>query len=127
VSRITGGVLLTALAVFAAPAAGEDDFPIVGTYWRDAVCKGDGSGRPDLQVRITRQQIDSDMGACRILNRKRAGKAYLIHVECKIAGGALVLGDVTFTMRDGTTLDFEDQDHTSDATLYRCPASTAAQ
>ena len=118
--RIASGVLLAALVVVATPAAGEDDFPIVGTYWRDNPCQGNGASRADLLVRITQQQIESDMGVCRILNRKRAGKAFLIHVECKIAGGALVLGDVTFTMRDGTTLDFEDQDHTSDATLYKC-------
>jgi hypothetical protein len=120
VLRIAGGVLLAAFVVVATPVAGEEDFPIVGTYWRDLACKGDGASRPDLLVRITPQQIQSDMGECRILNRKRTGKAFLVHVECKIAGGALVLGDVTFTMRDGTTLDFEDQDHTSDATLYKC-------
>ena len=120
--KLAGGVLLAALVFFTAPVASEDDFPIVGTYWRDIACKGNGSSRPDLLVRITQQQIESDMGVCRVLNRKRAGKAFLIHVECKIASGALVLGDVTFTLRDGTTLNFEDQDHTSDATLYKCAA-----
>jgi hypothetical protein len=117
----SGGVLLfAALAVLATPVAGEDEFPIAGTYTRDIACTGNGSDRPDLLVRITRQRIESQLGTCAILNHKRAGKTIQAHVECKIGGGQPLLGDVTFTMRDGSTLDFEDQDHTSDATLYKC-------
>ena len=98
----------------------EDDFPIVGTYMRDIACAGNGSHRPDLLVKITQKQIESPMGVCNILSRKRVGKAISAHVECKVPGDQLILGDVTFTLRDERTLDFEDQDHTSDATLHRC-------
>jgi hypothetical protein len=116
-------LLLAAAGIAAGSARGvaEEDFPIVGTYTRDIVCKGDGSDRPDLVVRIGREQIESPMGICRILSRKRDGKAILAHVECKIPGSDQpILGDVTFTIRDDKTLDFEDQDHTSDATLHKC-------
>lgn len=113
-----GGAILIAMSV--AHAGAEDDFPIGGTYLRDIVCTGDGSHRPDLLVRITRQRIESPMGACNILNRRRAGAAFHLHVECKVAGDQSILGDVTFTIRDERTVDFEDQDHTSDATLHRC-------
>jgi hypothetical protein len=103
------------------PAYSADDFPIVGTYTRDIACTGNGSSRPDLLVKITQRRIESPMGVCSILSHKRNGRAISAHVECKIPGDQLVLGDVTFTIRDDKTLDFEDQDHTSDATLHSCP------
>ena len=72
-------------------------------------------------VRITREQIESQMGVCRILDRRREGKTIMAHVACKVPGAEQpILGDVTFTIRDDTTLEFEDQDHTSDATLHKC-------
>jgi hypothetical protein len=121
VFRKFGCTLLLLAVAFANPAAAEDDFPIVGSYTRDIACNGNGSDRPDLLVRIGREQIESHMGVCRILNRKRADNVFHVHVECRMFGDQPVLGDVTFTVRDSTTLDFEDQDHTSDATLHRCP------
>jgi hypothetical protein len=115
-----GAPALVALLLIAEPILAEDDFPIVGTYMRDIACAGNGSQRPDLLVTITHKQIESPMGVCNILSRKRVGKAISAHVECKVPGDQLILGDVTFTIRDEKTLDFEDQDHTSDATLHRC-------
>jgi hypothetical protein len=111
---------LVALLFISAPILAEDDFPIVGTYTRDIACAGNGSHRPDLLVTITQKQIESPMGVCNILSRKRTGRAISAHVECKVPGDQLILGDVTFTVRDEKTLEFEDQDHTSDATLHRC-------
>jgi len=115
-----GALALVALLLAIQPTSAEDDFPIVGTYMRDIACKGNGSDRPDLLVRITQKRIESPMGSCSILSRKRVGKAISAHVECKVSGDQMILGDVTFTIRDDKTLDFEDQDHTSDATLHRC-------
>lgn len=112
--------LIALLLLVTQPAGAEDDFPIVGTYMRDIACTGNGSDRPDLLVTITPKRIESPMGSCNILSRKRVGKAISAHVECKVSGDQMILGDVTFTIRDDKTLDFEDQDHTSDATLYRC-------
>ena len=108
------------LVLLAAPAAGEDDFPIAGTYMQNEVCKGDGSDRADLRVKITRKDIESNMGYCTILNTKREGKAIAAQVQCKIPSGHVILGDVTFTPRPEGTLDFEDQDRTSSAVLYKC-------
>jgi hypothetical protein len=115
-----GALALVALLFVVQCADAEDDFPIVGTYMRDIACKGNGSHRPDLLVTITHKRIESPMGSCNILSRKRVGQAISAHVECKVSGDQMILGDVTFTIRDDKTLDFEDQDHTSDATLYRC-------
>jgi hypothetical protein len=120
ISIARGAPALVALLLISAPVPAEDDFPIVGTYMRDIACTGNGSHRPDLLVTITQKQIESPMGVCMILSRKRVGTAISAHVECKVPGDQLILGDVTFTMRDDKTLDFEDQDHTSDATLHRC-------
>lgn len=116
-----GTLALAALLLVSSAVVAEDDFPIVGTYLRDIVCTGNGSHRPDLLVTITQLRIESPMGSCNILSRKRVGKAISAHLECKVPGDQLILGDVTFTIRDDKTLDFEDQDHTSDATLHRCP------
>jgi hypothetical protein len=116
-----GALAFAALSLANGAALAEDDFPIVGTYMRDIACTGNGSHRPDLLVTITQKRIESPMGSCNILSRKRVGKAISAHVECKVPGDQLILGDVTFTIRDNNTLDFEDQDHTSDATLHRCP------
>ena len=106
--------------IASSPALGEDDLPIVGTYTKDASCKGDVVRRDDLRVKITSKEIASNMGVCSILHRKRDGKKIAMQVECKVAGDQLILGDVTFTMRDNNTVDFDDQDHTSPAVLYRC-------
>ena len=111
---------LVVLTLVYEPVLGEDDFPIVGTYMRDIACTGNGSHRPDLLVTITQKRIESPMGTCNILSRKRVGQAISAHVQCKVPGDQLILGEVTFTIRDDKTLDFEDQDHTSDATLHRC-------
>lgn len=117
----TVGRVLAAIAVIAvAPAFDEDDFPIAGIYTKDEVCKGDGSERADLRVKITRQDIESSMGSCAILNKRRNGRTFAMQVECKMPGDLTVLGDVTFTQRDDNALDFDDQDHTSPAVLHKC-------
>jgi hypothetical protein len=113
-----GSVL--ALMAGSAPVVGDDDFPIAGTYLQNAKCKGDGTDRADLLVKITRKDIESNMGFCAILHVRREGKAISLQVECKVPSGHVILGDVMFTPRDEGTLDFEDQDHTSSAVLYRC-------
>ena len=115
-----GTLALAGLLLVSTPALADNEFPIAGTYMRDIACVGNGSHRPDLLVKITQKRIESPMGSCNILSSKRAGKAISAHVECKVPGDQLILGDITFTIRDEQTLDFEDQDHTSDATLHRC-------
>lgn len=114
-----GGALLV-LAVMASGACGEDDFSITGTYTKDASCRGEAAGREDLRVTITENKIESNMGVCMILHRKRDGRTVEAQVECKIPGDQVILGDVTFRLRDDQALDFDDQDHTSPAVLYRC-------
>jgi hypothetical protein len=60
------------------------------------------------------------MGVCTILHRRRDGRTVAAQIECKVPGDQVILGDVTFTLRDDNAIDFDDQDHTSPAVLYRC-------
>jgi hypothetical protein len=110
-----------ALAMLATPVLGEDDFPLVGTYTENQVCKGDGSDAGVSRVKITGRDIDSVFGLCTILSRRREGATFAVHVECKGPGGSQMLGDVNFTPRDDKIVDFSDQDQTYKATLYKCP------
>jgi hypothetical protein len=113
--------LAIVVAAAATPAHADDDFPIVGIYTKDEACKGAAVRRLDLIVKITKQEIASNMGTCTILHHRRDGKSIAMQVECR-TGDQPIIGDVTFTMRDENTVDFDDQDHTSPAVLHRCGA-----
>ena len=117
-----GRVLATiaALAAVSTSVIGDDDFPIVGTYTRDQVCRGDGSDRADLIVKITHEEIQFNMGSCTILSKRRDGRTISMQVQCKMSADQIILGDVKFTQREDKALDFDDQDHTSPAVLHRC-------
>src|SRR5215204_2916427 len=53
-----GGLLVAAVLAFIASAAwGEEDFPISGTYTKDASCEGETAQREDLRVRIAGNTI----------------------------------------------------------------------
>ncbi|MFL6796894.1 MAG: hypothetical protein ACJ8F3_05730 [Xanthobacteraceae bacterium] len=102
------------------PALAEDDFAIVGNYTENVPCNS--AGPSAMHVKITAIDIDSPiLGLCTILEKKREGNRFAVHVECKGAGGASMLGDVTFTMKDDQTIDFADQDNTYRAVLHKCP------
>jgi hypothetical protein len=102
------------------PVVGEEDLPIAGTYAKDRLCRGDGSDPADLLVKITGKAIESNMGSCSILGRKRKGKSFSMQVECKIPGDLVLLSDITFTLRNDNTLDFVDEYNTSPAVLHKC-------
>ena len=83
-------------------------------------CKGDGSDPPALQVKISPQEIVSNIGVCTVLDTKQDGESITVHVECKFPAGPLV-GDITFTPRPDKTIKFVDRDNTYNAILHRCP------
>jgi hypothetical protein len=117
-ARVLGVI---ALAAVGTAAPGEEDFPLVGTYTENQICKGDSSDAGVSRVKITAEDIDSVFGLCTILNKKRDGATFAVHVECKGPGGSQMVGDVNFTLRDDKTIDFSDQDQTYKAVLHRCP------
>ncbi len=115
------GVIVLAMLEAGSTALGEDDFPLVGTYTENQACKGDASDASASKVKITPRDIDSVFGLCTILERKRDGNSYAVHVECKGPGGNQMIGDVNFTLREDKTVAFSDQDQTYKAVLYKCP------
>lgn len=112
---------IVAVAATGASVQAQDDFPIVGTYTENRICKDDGSDSNAERVRITAGNIDSAFGLCTILDRKRHGNTFAVHVECKGPGGSQLMGDVSFTLREDKTIDFSDQDKTYKAVLHKCP------
>jgi hypothetical protein len=124
VRKVTAAVLsVVALALLATTPMvfGEDDFPLVGTYTENQACKGDASDAGAARVKITVRDIDSVFGLCTILDKKRDGNSFAVHVECKGPGGSQMLGDINFSLRDDKTVEFADQDQTYKAVLYKCP------
>jgi hypothetical protein len=120
-AKVLSIVAVAALAAVASTTLlAEDDFPIVGTYTENVPCVGADASA--VRVKITVRDIDSPiLGLCTILEKKREGDKFSVHVECKGPGGATMLGDVNFTMRSDKTLDFADQDNTYKAVLHKCP------
>ena len=114
---------IVALATFttASISLGDSAFPLVGTYTENQPCKTSGSDADVARVKITPTEIDSTLGLCTILENKREGNTFAVHVECKGPGGSPMLGDVNFTLRDDGTVDFSDQDQTYKAVLHKCP------
>jgi hypothetical protein len=117
---VRGAAVMAVMAAALTPVFSDDDFPIVGTYTKDEACKGDTAKREDLLVKITRQNVESSLASCTILNRRRDGRAFQLHLECRMPGDLTIMGDATFIQRDDNALDFDDQDHTSPAVLHKC-------
>jgi hypothetical protein len=108
----------TAQPASTAPAA--NDFPLSGTYMQNVPCKGNGKDDATLKVKISTQEIVSNIGVCTILDNKHDGASYKLHVECKFPAGPMV-GDLTFTPQPDNTVKFVDRDKTYNAVLHRCP------
>jgi hypothetical protein len=117
---ICGCVVAVGGLVLANPAGAADDFPFTGNYTQNVACKGDGSDPDMAKVKISPQEIVSNVGVCTILDKKKNGPSISAHVECKMAGGPMV-GDITFTPRPDNTIEFVDRDMTYKAVLYPCP------
>jgi hypothetical protein len=116
-----GCVALTFVATGLSNAAlAADDFPLAGNYTQNVACKGDGTDADTAKVKISPQEIVSNIGVCTILDTKHNENSIFAHVECKFPSGPL-MGDITFTPRSDNTIEFVDRDSTYKAVLYRCP------
>ena len=113
--------ILTAVAlVIAAGTAFADDFPLSGNYTQNVLCKGDGTDPVAVRVKISPQEIVSNVGTCTILDTTRDGDTYAVRVECKFASGPL-MGNLSFTPKPDHTIDFVDRDGNYKAVLHPCP------
>jgi hypothetical protein len=117
--------LFTAAAGIAPSALAEGEFPLAGTFTRDIVCRGDGNDPATNIVKITKEEIVSSFGVCAISDVKRTGNKISVHTSCTLQSGALVTGDVVFTMVDDKTIKIDDLDRNYQSKLSRCPMSTA--
>jgi hypothetical protein len=121
VQRLRIGIALAlGTAAGAGAALAADDFPLTGNYTQNVICKGDGSDPVAVRVKITPQEIDSNVGACAILDTTRDGDTITVRVECKFPAGPL-MGNLSFTPRPDHTIDFVDRDGNYKAVLHRCP------
>jgi hypothetical protein len=121
VSRAIAILVVAAVLLFGAGVAVADDvFSLTGNYTQNVPCKGDGSDPATAVVKISPQQIVSNVGVCDILDSKRDGDTTVVHVECKFPAGPL-MGNVSFTPRPDQTIDFVDRDNNYKAVLHRCP------
>jgi hypothetical protein len=114
-------IIALATLTTASKSLSDDEFPLVGTYTENQPCKADSSDPSVSRVKITPSEIDSVFGLCTILENKREGNTFAVHVDCKGPGGSQMLGDVNFTVREDKTIDFSDQDQTYKAVLHKCP------
>ena len=73
-----------------------------------------------MQVKISPEEIVSNVGVCTILDTTHDGDTFIEHVECRLASGPL-MGDISFTPRPDKTIDFVDRDGNYKAVLHRCP------
>jgi len=118
IGAVLGLIALT--AVGAAGSAYADDFPLTGSYTQNVPCKGDGSDPKAVQVKISPEEIVSNMGVCTILDTTHNGDTFIEHVECRLPSGPF-MGDISFTPRPDKTVDFVDRDGNYKAVLHRCP------
>jgi len=121
---LAGCVVLVMVAIgLSGATVAAEDFPLIGNYTQNVACKGDGSDAVAAKVKISAQEIVSNVGVCTILDTKKDGNSYAAHVECKFPSGPL-MGNITFTPKPDNTVEFIDSDGTYKAILHRCPDST---
>jgi hypothetical protein len=121
IQRIFVGVAATLVIVAGAGAVfAADDFPLSGNYTQNAVCKGDGTDPVAVRVKISPQEIVSNLGTCTVLDTTREGDTFAVRVECKFASGPL-MGNLSFTPKPDHTIDFVDRDGNYKAVLHPCP------
>src|SRR5262249_5730610 len=78
-------------------------------------------------VRITDSDVHSSFGLCTFVRKEFEGNALKAQMSCNGPAGNMLLGDVRFTVRADKNIDFVDQDHTYNVTLYPFPQTSAAQ
>jgi hypothetical protein len=109
-----------AMTVGADVAFAGDDFPLSGNYTQNVLCKGDGTDPVAIRVKISPQEIVSNVGTCTVLDTTRDGDTFVVRVECKFASGPL-MGNLSFTPKPDHTIDFVDRDGNYKAVLHPCP------
>lgn len=122
---VIGGAAAAALAVVAGASAAiaeDNNFPLTGNYTQNVACKGDGSDPVAVRVKISAQEIVSNVGTCTIIDTSRDGDTFTVRAECKFASGPL-MGNLSFKLLPDHTVEFVDRDGNYKAILHPCPAN----
>ena len=118
--NFVGVAVALVVVVGAGATCAADDFPLSGNYTQNVLCKGDGTDPVAVRVKISPQEIVSNVGTCTVLDTTRDGDTYAVRVECKFASGPL-MGNLSFTPKPDHTIDFVDRDGNYKAVLHPCP------
>ena len=108
-------------ATLTATAQAEDRLLLNGTYLQNKPCLGDGTDLKALLVKITPKEIEYSGGQCSIDDQRHKGNSVTMRTTCKTRRGAIMSGDVTFSLREDGTISLVDQDRSYRAVLYKCP------
>jgi hypothetical protein len=121
--RIFCGFATAALlsALLSSVAFAVDTFPLDGTYMQNRRCHGDGTDAKPLLVTIHESDIRYHGGACVMADRRVEGNKLFVRVTCKGRSGAVLSGEISFTLREDNNLEMIDQDKNYRTVLYRCP------
>lgn len=120
ISRSASGIIIAAVVLSGGPAVADGAFPLTGNFTQNVACKDDGSAQPAQLVKISPQEIVSNVGVCTILDTKQDGNTVDAHVECKFPAGPL-MGNISFTPRPDHNIDFIDREGNYKAVLHPCP------
>ena len=118
---VSGAAALAVVACGGAAIAADDNFPLTGNYTQNVTCKGDGSDPVAVRVKISPQEIVSNVGVCTFIDTNRDGDTISARVECKFASGPL-MGNLSFRLLPDRTIEFIDRDGNYKAILHPCPA-----
>jgi len=118
---VGGAAALAVVAGGGAAIAADDNFPLTGNYTQNVTCKGDGSDPVAVRVKISPQEIVSNVGVCTFIDTNRDGDTISARVECKFASGPL-MGNLSFKLLPDRTIEFIDRDGNYKAILHPCPA-----
>ena len=118
---VGGAAALAVVAGAGAAIAADDNFPLTGNYTQNVACKGDGSDPVAVRVKISPQEIVSNVGVCTFIDTNRDGDTISARVECKFASGPL-MGNLSFKLLPDSTIEFIDRDGNYKAILHPCPA-----
>lgn len=115
------GTIALLLSFPAGAAWAVESLPIIGTYMQNRPCHGDGTDAKPLLVTIHEDDIVYRSGTCTLSDKRVEGNKVSVRATCKTKSGAVLSGDITFTVRDDKNLEMVDRDKNYHAVLNRCP------
>lgn len=118
ISLIAGSAAAPAVA----QSADKNQAKLLGTYTQNVQCKGDGSDDGKKLVKIGDKEVDSNFGPCMLSDKQWSGNMLKANAACRSKSGSTVDIQLSFTLKDDSTVDFLEESSQYKSVLYRCPA-----